>query len=199
MSPLRRPPDPVKLSEFPSYLLRPKLKLFRIHRGIHEPWWFSSDVKCRFALPAPHGTCYLAKEKLGAFVESFQDWVGTNVPVPEIEVSARRISVLRVPYTMKLADCTKARTASFGITGEIHSNSDSKEDRKLTQAWAMAFAQADFHGICYLVRHDPSQRRIGIALFGDAGLAQWSVESTDVIGDDLISDAASVFGIQVMG
>jgi hypothetical protein len=55
---------------------------------------------------------------------------------------------------------------AFGVTAEVHTSSD----RSLTQEWAAAFAAAGFDGVRSFVRHDPGQRRIGIAIFGRVGI-----------------------------
>lgn len=94
---------------------------------------------------------------------------------------------------MLLADCTDSRVRRFGLTGEIHT----AIDRAVTRRWADALAQAGFDGIRYLVRHDPSQREVGIALFGAGDEADWPVVSTEVIGADLILAAERRFGITV--
>lgn len=184
------PPLPEALAAFPIYVLLPRRALYRIHRAHRGPWWFTSGTQRRFDLDRPRGTCYLAEEALGAFVEAFQH-VGVIMPVAEI--AARAISILSVPAEVTLADCTDPRSRAFGITGEIHSS----PDRRLTQAWAAAFAAAGFGGVRYLVRHDPSQRRFGIALFGAAGEASWATGATRPIGDHLVREADRIFGILV--
>jgi hypothetical protein len=145
----------------------------------------------RFDLAAPRGTCYLAEEAVGAFVEAFQDWSGTILPAAE--VLTRRISTLFVPDAVRLADCTNPRALAFGVTAEIHSS----PDRSLTQLWAVAFAEAGFAGVGFFVRHDPAQQRRGIALFGQAGEASWPIASTSVIAAQLIIDVEARFGIRV--
>lgn len=145
----------------------------------------------RFDLSRPHGTCYLAEEATGAFVEAFQDWAGTILPAAE--VLTRRVSTVYAPGTMRLADCTDPRALGFGVTAEIHSS----PDRSSTQRWATAFAEAGFAGVRFFVRHDPAQRRIGIALFGQEGEAAWPVAATSVITARLIIEINEQFGIRV--
>lgn len=189
MSPLARPPS--DLRGFPQYALLPGQVLYRIHKAVHGPWWFSSGTPLRFDLARPKGTCYLAEEALGAFVEAFQDWTGSILP--SAEISVRRISKLTVPSPMRLADCTSARALAFGVTAEIHAS----PDRTLTQAWAAAFDRAGFDGVRFFVRHDPAQRRVGIALFGPAGEAAWPVQASEAITTELIADVERHFGIRV--
>lgn len=172
-------------------MLTPSQELFRIHQAIYGPWWFSSRSSLRFDLAFPRGTCYLAEEDLGAFVEAFQDWTGTVIPRTEID--ARRIASLRVPTPFRLADCTDPRVLRFGVTAEIHSS----PERALTQAWAKALDLAGFNGVRFLVRHDPAQHRGGIALFGSAGEAPWHVDGIAAVPADLIDRARTRFGIEV--
>ena len=157
------------------------------------PWWFSSGTSQRFDLDPPMGTCYLAEDPLGAFIEVFQDWMGAIVPAAEIEM--RRLSTLSVPTAMVLADCTDQRGLAFGITAEIHSS----VDRALTHAWAAAFAQTGFDGIRYLVRHDPAQqldRRRSLRQHGRSRLAGGlhGLVSTP----SLVTELAQRFGIRVL-
>ena len=182
---------PHDLEGFPKRRLTTRRTLWRIHRKENTPWWFCSDLECRFDLPAPKGTCYLAEEPLGAFVEVFND-VGL---VTEDDIKQRRISALKVPRALRLADCTNAASRGFGCTGEIHTT----VDYDLTQRWARALAEAGFDGVRYLVRHDPAQRRVGIAVFGEAGEARgWPRPRIEEMGERLVLDARRRFGIQVL-
>jgi hypothetical protein len=194
MSPLSAPLDVSRLLNFPRYGLSPTQRLVRIHKSTREPWWFSNTGLLRFDLAPPDGTCYLAEEAIGAFVEVFQDWITAPIPIPIEEVLARSESHIGVPRMMVLADCTNPRALSFGVTAEIHSASD----RAMSQRWAIAFRSAGFDGVRYFVRHDPGQRQTAIALFGDAGLHDWPVEVTQPISAETIVGAERVFGITVL-
>lgn len=168
--------------------------LVRIHKTTREPWWFSNTGLLRFDLPAPNGTCYLAEEAIGAFIEVFQDWITAPVPIPIEEILARSESHVSPPRLMTLADCTNPHALSFGITAEIHAS----PDRAMTQRWAAAFHSAGFDGVRYYVRHDPGQRRIAVALFGEAGLRNWPVARTQPINAEVIADAERIFSITVL-
>lgn len=136
------------------------------------------------------GTCYLAEQAAGAFIEAFQE---PGVLIPAGYIRERRISVLSVPHEIALADCTTSQARGFGVTGEIHST----VARQTTQAWARAFARAGFGGVRFYLRHDPAQQQVGFALFGPGGEAAWPVLSTDEIGADLVRDVEDRFGIRV--
>jgi hypothetical protein len=189
LSPLAAPP--ADLRGFPSFRLTPSRALYRVHRRDRSPWWFSHDGTGRFDLPPPRGTCYLAESPLGAFVEVFRE----IALVSQAVVDARRVSTLRVPAAVRLADCTRARARAFGLTAAVHAT----EEYGATRRWAAAFAAAGFAGVRYLVRHDPSQRSVGVALFGAAGEAGMGpVEATNPIGQALCDAAARRFGIRVL-
>lgn len=183
---LREPPD--DLRSFPSRTIT--RALWRIHPAGNDPRWFCSDLDCRFDLTEPRGTLYLAERDIGAFVEVFRDFGVANLA----PVAARRLSALRAPRALRLADCTSPRARGFGVTAEIHAT----DDYERTQSWAAAFDAAGFHGIRYLVRHDPSERLVGIAVSGRGGQARgWRVRSTEAIPSALLSQAARRFGIRV--
>lgn len=184
-------PPPKDLSEFPARTLTPAGRLWRIHWADRGAWWFCSDLNHRFDLPNPLGTCHLANSPLGSFVEVFTG-IGA---VAKDEIDARRLSELHVPRRVRLADCTSPLARGFGCTGEIHTI----DDYDLTQQWAAAFAAARFDGIRYLVRHDPSQRQVGVALFGDPAAPKgWPEPKTEAIPSELVTQAARRFGIHVL-
>jgi len=184
-------PPPEDLSSFPWRVLIPTKHLWRIHGAGRKPWWFCSDGDCRFDLTSPRGTCYVSEEPLGSFVEVFQN----IVVVAEEAVAARRLSRLHVPRRMRLADCTSPRARAFGCTGEIHTTAD----YELTQRWAAMFVEQGFDGLWYLVRHDPAQRQVGVALFGQSGMAKgWPEPATEPIDDELLAGVAKHFGIHIL-
>ncbi len=48
-------------------------------------------------------------------------------------------------------------------------NSDPSTDYVVTQAWAAALHTGGFDGVRYLVRRDPAQDLVGVALFSSSG------------------------------
>jgi hypothetical protein len=109
-------------------------------------------------------------------------------------VADRALATLRAPVRLRLADCTVEEARRFGITLEIGAS----DDYDLCRRWADAFAGAAFAGLRYRLRHDPSGSLFGIALFGAAGEADWAVEASGSISDDLIREAEKRFGIIVV-
>jgi hypothetical protein len=204
VSPLSRPPEaPGAFDHFPDVVLEPGAELVRIHRRGRSPWWFSGDGSGRFDLGPPaaspelaaRGTCYLAEDPLGAFVEVFRD---LRV-IPEAEVRRRALSRIALPRALRLADATARRARVFGVTGALHSS----PDYGLTRAWAAAFAGAGFDGVRYLVSHDPAQQLVGYALFGDRSEAggappdegAWPPGEAGEIGFDLLRRARLELGL----
>lgn len=184
------PTPPADLAGFPSLHLH-GAALSRIHRASLSPWWFSSDGSGRFDLPADsgRGTCYLATEPEGCFLEVFRDLS----LIAEQEIEVRRLSRLAINEAL-LADCAAGRSREFGLTAEIHS----APDYRITQQWAAAFAAAGFDGVRYLLRHDPSQHLAGIALFGRAGSPPWPAPPPEKIGLDLLIEVERRFGLRVL-
>jgi hypothetical protein len=176
---------PASLDGFPS--LSSFGNLYRIHRSDHEPLYFSNTGAGRFDLPAPRGTLYTAERPVGAFLEVFRGHL-----IPSAEVAARTLTTLtRTAERLVLADCTSPAARVFGITAAIHST----PDYELTQRWALAFAEAEFDGIYYLVSHDPSAEEYGVALFAD--VSSWPQSSTP-IPDDLLAEVQRRFGLLVV-
>lgn len=183
-------PPPAKLDAFPRRALRDSTDLLRIHPKDLGPWWFSSDGHGRFDLARPKGTCYVALSALGAFVEVFRDFT----MVDSADVAERALSCLRVPEDAVLADCTSSRARRFGVTGEIHST----PDYRVTRGWAEALCDAGFDGVRYFCGQDPSQREVGVAMFGVAGEADWPVTETTAIAEEVIHAVERRFGIHVL-
>ncbi len=192
MSPLAE--LPLSVIGFPSLQLESGSRLFRIHRAGLGPWWFSSDGSGRFDLPAASGlgTCYLAEEAAGCFLEVFRDWL----LVPEAEVDARRISEIEMPEAARLADGTASRSREYGITAEIRS----APDYAVTRAWAAAFQAAGFAGVRYFLRHDPGQMLTGVALFGPAGEPERppAASARRRISRDVVDEVEGRFGIRFL-
>lgn len=184
---------PQDLGGFPASDLPAGARLFQIDTADRGPTCLSGDGDGRFDIPdRPRvGTCYLAEEPLGAFVEVF------DAPrrIAASEVRGRRLFSVSFDRPLRLADCTSGLARCFGVTAEIHATTD----REATQRWAAALRDAGFDGVRYLVRGDPRQRLRGVALFEDLEAEdgpRWQV-GDGPIPADLMDGANEVFGCAV--
>jgi hypothetical protein len=191
VSPLAPPPD--DLSGFPRWTLSPVPALYRIHRGDRGPWYFDSGAFGRYNLAGRWGTCYLAQAPEGAFLETLGRQGRLIDPA---EVARRVLSTLHAPHALHLANVGHARSRAFGITAGI--SAVEEVDRRTTRRWAEAFHAAGFDGVRYRVSHDPSQRVIGIALFGPAGEAAWPAPSAGPISSSLLALVRRRYGLIVL-
>ncbi|MGV1048068.1 MAG: RES family NAD+ phosphorylase [Solirubrobacterales bacterium] len=191
MSPRGLPAPPSNLPELPSTKLGTKA-LWRIHAADVAPWFFDVGPDGRFNL-SESGTCYLAEEPTGAFVEKFGRLLRPGGVIPEPLVDAQRLSRLRPPKA-NVVDLTDPTVLGLiGLTAEIHSTSD----YNLTQGWALALQEAGYDGIRYKARHDPRGELVSIALFG-SGKSRRSAAKTTTIPVDLIHEASDTFAITVL-
>lgn len=166
--------------------------LWRIHAADAAPWFFDIGPEGRFNLPDV-GTCYLAEEPLGAFVEKFGRLLRPGGVIPESLVDAQRLSNLRPPRG-RVVDLTDRRVLGLaGLTAEINTTTD----YALTQAWALVLRDAGYAGIRYKARHDPRGQLVSIALFG-SGKPPRTAAKTTPIPIDLIHEAAAAFAITVL-
>lgn len=188
MSPRGLPAPPDDLPELPNTTLGTK-PLWRIHAADVAPWFFDVGPDGKFNL-AESGTCYLAEEPIGAFVEKFGRLLRPSGVIPEPLVDTQRLTRLRPPK-VNVVDLTDPNV--LGLTAEIHSTSD----YNLTQGWALALQEAGYGGIRYKARHDPRGRLVSIALFG-SGKPPRSAAKTTTVPVDLIHEASTTFAITVL-
>ena len=166
--------------------------MWRIHAAEVDPWFFDPGPDGRFNL-AESGTCYLAEEPIGAFVEKFGRLLRPGGIIPEPLVDSQRISRLRPPKA-KIVDLTDPSVLGLaGLTAEIHSTTD----YEVTQGWALALCEAGYRGIRYKARHDPRGQLVSIALFGSAKPPRSAAKTTN-IPVELIHEASSTFAITVL-
>jgi hypothetical protein len=191
LSPRGLPAPPDELPELPDMKLGAKL-LWRIHAADVAPWFFDVGPDGRFNL-SESGTCYLAEEPIGAFVEKFGRLLRPGGAIPEPLVDAQRLSGLRPPRASVVDLTDPAVLGLVGLTAEVHSTSD----YDLTQGWALALQEAGHDGIRYKARHDPRGQLVSIALFG-SGKPPQSAAKTTTVPVDLIHEAAATFAITVL-
>ncbi len=186
---LPAPPD--ELPELPSAKLGAEA-LWRIHPVDVSPWFFDDGPDGRFNL-AGTGTCYLAGEPIGAFVEKFGRLLRPGGVIPEPLVDSQRLSTLRPPKVC-IVDLTDPKVLGLaGLTAEIHATTD----YNLTQSWASALRDAGYAGIRYKARHDPRGQLVSIALFGSSKPPR-GVAKTTTIPVDLIHEASTTFAVTVL-
>lgn len=191
MTPRGLPAPPEDLPELPSAKLGTN-SLWRIHAADIAPWFFDVGPDGRFNL-AESGTCYLAEEPIGAFVEKFGRLLRPGGVIPEPLVDSQRLSRLRPPKA-SVVDLTDPTVLGLvGLTAEIHSTTD----YNLTQGWALAFQEAGYAGIRYKARHDPRGELNSIALFGSDKPPRTAAKTT-AIPVDLIHAASATFAITVL-
>lgn len=166
--------------------------MWRIHTAEDSPWFFDTGPEGRFNL-ADSGTCYLAEEPIGAFVEKFGRLLRPGGVIPQSLVEPQRLSEVRPPK-LDVVDLTDARILGLvGLTAEIHTTTE----YDLTRSWAKALRGADYAGIRYKARHDPRGQLTSIALF-NTGNAPLNAPTTTPIPIDLIREASATFGITVL-
>jgi hypothetical protein len=191
LSPRGLPAPPDELPELPTAKLGRK-PLWRIHGAEGGPWYFDVGPDGRFNL-AESGTCYLAEEPIGAFVEKFGRLLRPGGVIPEPLVDAQRLSAVRPPKAT-VVDLTDPTVLGFvGLTAAIHTTSD----YDLTQGWALALQEAGYGGIRYKARHDPRGELVSVALFGSDRTPRGAAETT-TISVDLIREASATFAITVL-
>lgn len=191
MSPRGLPAPPDDLPELPSAKLGTEA-LWRIHAADVSHWFFDAGPEGRFNL-ADLGTCYLAEEPIGAFVEKFGRLLRPGGVIPEPLVDTQRLSRLRPPKT-NVVDLTDPSVLGLaGLTAEIHATID----YGLTQSWARALRDAGYRGIRYKARHDPRGQLVSVALFGSDKPPRGGAKTTG-IPVDLIHEASTTFAITVL-
>jgi hypothetical protein len=182
-------------SGFPRRTLKGSRQIYRIHRTENSPWWFSSDGSGRFdPLGTDLGACYLAERPLGAWIEVFR----RRMLLAEAEVRERALFAVTLGRDLQLADLTSRRALQFGATASVGAD----ERYAASQEFAAEAALAGFHGLRYLVRHDPAQQLYGIALFSEqpAGIDDpaWPSEHDTAIPEELVTEASRRFGYKVL-
>jgi RES domain-containing protein len=184
---------------FPRHLIAPDSHLYRIHRDGNGPWYFNNDGDFRFDLgrASGHGTCYLAENPLGAFVETLQGF--RRVPIPRPELEARRLFTVEFADTLCVADLTTNEAGSFGVDNSI--SSGKADDYGPSQKLARELFANGFAGVRYWVRNDLAQNEKGVALFGPAGVPDvpMPVGTSEEIPQSLVHAACETLHFMVRG
>jgi len=185
----------VELEGFPVRTLRGDRLLYRIHRTTNGPWWFSGGGGGRFdPVGTELGTCYLALRPVGAWIEVFRK----QMTLAEAEPRERSLWTGTAGRDLRLADLLSRRALRYGVTASVGAN----EHYDASHAFAADAARAGFDGIRHLLRHDPAQRLVGIAVFAKAGApdpgSAWPAGNDRPIERALIGEAESSFGYRVL-
>jgi RES domain-containing protein len=182
---------------FPVLLWPRGQPLWRIHRAVHGPWWFSYDGTGRLdpVHVAGLGACYLAEESIGAWVEVFR----TRMLLDSDDIDNRRLTRIEFRREVRLADACDRRALRYGITAQVGADGD----YTVPQRFASDAAESGLDGVRWWVRHDPAQQLGGIALFGPAGAPaprarRWPKGKTAAIEESLIEPARLEFGYRVL-
>lgn len=157
-------PSKQRLERFPRFALKSGRELFRAHKKVNGPWWFSSDGTGRFDLTGSKGTCYLADAAAAALREALGESLVKAGVIDFAELDPRVVSVLMVESPLSLADTTSPTAANHGITKEI-----SIVSYAVPQAWAKAWAGEGMDGVRYAGRFSTAHKDRCYALFGPAG------------------------------
>ncbi len=184
------------MAGFPRYTLRGTRQLHRIHQHQNWPWWFSSLGDGRFdPVGTGRGACYFADRGLGAWVETFRK----QMKWADQDIRARHLQMVALGRDLRLANLISRRALRFGVTATIGADEEYDE----SQDFARKALREGFDGLRYLVRHDPSQRLVGIALFGPEGEAghgdpDWPLGVDGAIPPDILAEAQRAFGYEIV-
>ncbi len=170
--------------------------LHRVHRADRDPWFFDRSPHGRFnptGTPA-RGACYWAEKPIGAWIESFR----SLLTLTEEDLAGRALTTVTLTGDLVVSDLTVKRALAAGVTASITAGADYAPPQALADA-----LQAVTDGIRWRLRHDLSQRLVGVALFGQPGrdAAQSrgrARSSTGPIPQSVREEASRLFGYRVL-
>lgn len=178
-------------------------ELHRIH-GLRpgSTAFFDSSPHGRFNLTdvPGRGTCYLALDALGAYVET----LGRVLTRSASDIARRRHSVITVDRDLRLFGLTRseARSAYRHENLDLTATIAAGDDYATPQRLAALTYRDGYDGILYRARHDPGHRHDSIALFGPAGpnetVTVFATCNTAEIGKGVVAAGTRTFGIVVL-
>jgi hypothetical protein len=151
-----------------------------------DPMFFGKTGANRFDAPGGEfGVCYLARDRRGAFIETFGHETGVRF-VTEAQLRERAVArvVLTEPATMlRLVDLRGEGLARMGADASLINGLDHAQ----AQRWSLALHShpRSPDGIVYRARHDPG--RTCVALF-DRAASKVRVEATTPWLDPTLRD-----------
>jgi hypothetical protein len=178
-------------------------ELHRIH-GLRpgSAAFFDTSPHGRFNLTDTpgQGTCYLALDALGAYVETLGRVLTRSVS----DIARRRHSVVTLDRVLRLFDLTRseARSAYRHENLDLTATIGAGDDYGTPQRLAALTYRDGYDGILYRARHDPGHRHESIALFGPAGPNEtdtvFAICNTAEIGLGIVAAGTRTFGIVVL-
>jgi len=140
---------------------------YRTHSHRFGPLFFGKTAASRFDAPAGEfGVCYLARDRHGAFIETFGHETGVRF-VTEAQLRERalaRVTLTDRASALRLVDLRAEGLARIGADASLVTGLD----LGLAQRWSLSLHAHPRRpdGILYRARHDPA--RECVALFGRA-------------------------------
>lgn len=147
--------------------MRPQSRLFRIHRGEHDPIYFGRSGGNRFDDPArAYGVLYAGLSLAAAFAEVLLREPGRTL-LPMSDVDKRRITVLETTRELRIVEMTGPGLAMLGATAAVSSGPHEE-----AQVWSAALYAhtAVVDGIVYRARHDDNEYSVALFDRSNGGL-----------------------------
>ncbi|UIJ73047.1 RES family NAD+ phosphorylase [Aurantimonas sp. HBX-1] len=166
--------------------------LHRFYNSSHEPIHFDSTPSGRFNAPdGSYGTLYAARDRAGAFAETFLRTPGrTQI---DFDLLARKAYVqMQNVRALTLISLTGPGLAVLGATAEVTHGGLPYD---IPQKWSKALAEHSLaaDGIVYTARHDDEQ--LCYAIHERAAAALFEVDRTDDLDRDWFWELANRYGV----
>ncbi|MFF3403494.1 RES family NAD+ phosphorylase [Streptomyces sp. NPDC002659] len=157
------PPERANLRGFPKKAV-PHGTLFRIHEPKWHPAYFGSKGDKRFDPPwgfrTEYGTCYVAENQEGAFLETFGR---SGQFVARHLVDEHVISELNTASPLLSADLNAPKAIQFQVAADLSGGADYTRP----QQWGKLLRDNGYKAVRYSASHDPSHAEICFALFAN--------------------------------
>lgn len=183
----------VDVARLPRRTLKTGTTLHRIHRADRGPWFFDRSPHGRFNPTGTpdRGACYWAEKPIGAWIEAFR----TMLTLTEEDLAGRVLSTMTLKSNLVVSDLTVKRALAAGVTASITAGADYAAPQALADA-----LQGVTDGVRWRLRHDLTQRLVGVALFEPEGAASPGLPppSTEPIPENVVDEARRIFGYRVL-
>lgn len=187
----------VDVARLPRRRLKAGTTLCRVHRADRDPWFFDRSAHGRFnqtGMP-DRGACYWAEKPVGAWIEAFR----AMLTLTEDDLAGRALTTITLTSDLVVTDLTVKRGLAAGVTVLITAGADYAAPQALADA-----LQGVTDGVRWRLRHDRTQRLVGIALFGQSGRDAAARSrgrartSTGPIPQSVREEATRLFGYRVL-